>query len=80
MSHADRIERLRAQFAEGEIDSFLVTSAENRAYLSGFRGTAGYLWITPQDALLATDSRYRISFGFSYTFGSIFNNVVNPRF
>ncbi len=29
---------------------------------------------------LATDSRYRISFGFSYTFGSIFNNVVNPRF
>ena len=29
---------------------------------------------------LATDSRYRLSFGFSYTFGSIFNNVVNPRF
>jgi hypothetical protein len=29
---------------------------------------------------LATDSRYRVSFGFSYTFGSIFNNVVNPRF
>ena len=29
---------------------------------------------------LATDSRSFISFGFSYTFGSIFNNVVNPRF
>ena len=29
---------------------------------------------------LATDSRYRVSFGVSYTFGSIFNNVVNPRF
>ena len=29
---------------------------------------------------LATDSRYRISLGLSYTFGSIFNNVVNPRF
>lgn len=29
---------------------------------------------------LATDSRYRVSFGLSYTFGSIFNNVVNPRF
>jgi len=29
---------------------------------------------------LATDSRYRILLGFSYTFGSIFNNVVNPRF
>ena len=29
---------------------------------------------------LATDSRYSFSFGLSYTFGSIFNNVVNPRF
>ncbi len=29
---------------------------------------------------LATDSRHSISVGFSYTFGSIFNNVVNPRF
>jgi len=33
-----------------------------------------------QGRQLATDSRYRVSFGFSYTFGSIFNNVVNPRF
>jgi len=32
-----------------------------------------------QQALL-TDSRHSISVGFSYTFGSIFNNVVNPRF
>ena len=29
---------------------------------------------------LATDSRHSFSFGFNYTFGSIFNNVVNPRF
>ncbi|MCI0778433.1 MAG: aminopeptidase P family protein [Chloroflexi bacterium] len=58
MSHADRIERLRARFEDKKIDSFLVTSAENRAYFSGFRGTAGYLWITPTDALLGTDSRY----------------------
>jgi hypothetical protein len=29
---------------------------------------------------LATDFEHRISVGFSYTFGSIFNNVVNPRF
>ena len=58
MSHADRIERLRARFADKDIDAFLVTSAENRAYFSGFRGTAGYLWITAQDALLGTDFRY----------------------
>jgi len=26
-----------------------------------------------------TDFQYGLSFGFSYTFGSIFSNVVNPR-
>ena len=29
---------------------------------------------------LETDWRYFTSFGISYTFGSIFNNIVNPRF
>jgi hypothetical protein len=29
---------------------------------------------------LATSYRYRFSAGISYTFGSIFNNVVNTRF
>lgn len=29
---------------------------------------------------LATDYRYDLSFGISYTFGSIFNSIVNPRF
>ena len=29
---------------------------------------------------LATDYRYEFSVGFSYTFGSIFNNIVNTRF
>lgn len=29
---------------------------------------------------LATGFEYRLSVGFSYTFGSIFSNVVNPRF
>jgi len=29
---------------------------------------------------LATSYDYRVFFGFSYTFGSIYNNVVNPRF
>ena len=40
---------------------------------------------TLEDALLrrkmqATDYQYYTSFGFTYTFGSIYNNVVNPRF
>ena len=29
---------------------------------------------------LATQYRYYTSIGISYTFGSIYNNVVNPRF
>ena len=40
---------------------------------------------TPEEILvrqqqLATTYRYSINFGLSYSFGSIFNNVVNPRF
>jgi len=29
---------------------------------------------------LPTDFEYELDFGFSYRFGSIYNNVVNPRF
>jgi hypothetical protein len=41
--------------------------------------------LTPEEILIghreaATDFRYFTHFGFSYTFGSIYNNVVNPRF
>lgn len=40
---------------------------------------------TPEEILtrqkeMATAYSYRLRFGVSYTFGSIFNNVVNPRF
>ena len=58
MSNQDRIDRLRKGMAEESLDAFLVTSAENRHYFSGFRGSAGYLWITKDDAMLATDFRY----------------------
>jgi hypothetical protein len=33
-----------------------------------------------QRRMQATDYSYYTSFGFTYTFGSIYNNVVNPRF
>ena len=33
-----------------------------------------------RQAALATDSRYEMKAGITYQFGSIFNNVVNPRF
>jgi hypothetical protein len=36
--------------------------------------------ILTQQRELATDYRYFLSFGLSYRFGSIFSDVVNPRF
>jgi hypothetical protein len=40
---------------------------------------------TPEEVILrrkeqATQFQYFAHFGFSFTFGSIYNNVVNPRF
>ena len=58
MSKLPRIEKLRARLPEKQLDAFFVSSPENRAYYSGFRGSAGYLWITQDDAMLATDFRY----------------------
>jgi len=33
-----------------------------------------------QKRILATQYSYYLSIGFSYTFGSIYSNIVNPRF
>ncbi len=33
-----------------------------------------------QKRLLATQYSYYVSLGLSYTFGSIYSNIVNPRF
>ncbi len=53
-----RTERVRGQLVKEGIDGLLVSQPENRFYLSGFSGSAGYLLITPQTAVLATDFRY----------------------
>lgn len=53
-----RLQRLREKLAENELDAILVSNAENRRYLSGFAGSAGYLLISQQQAILATDFRY----------------------
>jgi len=54
----NRLQRLREGFAAKEIDAILISQPENRRYLSGFDGSAGYLLITEQNAVLATDFRY----------------------
>lgn len=55
---ANRLKKLRQSLAEKEIEGIFISQAENRYYLSGFDGSAGYLLITPQNAVLATDFRY----------------------
>ncbi|MBC8280504.1 MAG: aminopeptidase P family protein [Chloroflexi bacterium] len=54
----ERVEGLVAQFQENELDGVLISAPENRRYLSGFSGSAGYLFITKANAILVTDSRY----------------------
>lgn len=53
-----RLEALRRRLADQELDAILISQAENRRYLSGFHGSAGYLLIDPLEAVLATDFRY----------------------
>jgi Xaa-Pro aminopeptidase len=53
-----RLQKLRSKFAEKEIDAVFITQSENRRYLSGFDGSAGFLLITALKAVLATDFRY----------------------
>jgi Xaa-Pro aminopeptidase len=54
----ERITALRKQLQEKELDALLVSQPENRRYLSGFTGSAGYIIVTPQEALLLVDFRY----------------------
>ena len=54
----DRKERLIAELPERELDAMLISGPENRRYLSGFTGSAGYLLLAADKAVLVTDSRY----------------------
>jgi Xaa-Pro aminopeptidase len=64
MSHVQRLERLRSAFDESGLDGLLVSQPESRYYLSGYTGhdlpprdSAGYLLISPDQAVLLTDPR-----------------------
>ncbi|MFN8535826.1 MAG: aminopeptidase P family protein [Dehalococcoidia bacterium] len=54
----NRVERLRARLVPQDITALLVSNDQNRRYLSGFAGSAGFLLITRERALLLTDFRY----------------------
>ena len=53
-----RVPRLRHALAKHGLDGALISNAQNRRYLSGFTGSAGYLLVTADDAVIATDFRY----------------------
>ncbi|MCX6257271.1 MAG: hypothetical protein NTW49_05140 [Bacteroidia bacterium] len=62
-------------------------SVNGYLYVSGIhdqlalqKGSATYEEVLLQQHQLATQYSYYISLGITYTFGSIYNNVVNPRF
>ena len=54
-----------------------VSSINDQIYLA--RGEASDEEILVQQRERATSYEFSVRFGVSYTFGSIFNNVVNPR-
>jgi Xaa-Pro aminopeptidase len=53
-----RLNRLRAQLDEHELDALFVSDPFNRRYLSGFTGSNGWLLVSRDEAVLATDFRY----------------------
>jgi len=53
-----RLQKLRTSAAKERFDALLVSQPENRRYLSGFTGSSGWLLISKQKAILATDFRY----------------------
>ena len=54
--------------------------SKRRDQLSLRRGEATTEEILVRQRELATDYSFDLGFGISYSFGSIFNSVVNPRF
>ena len=54
----NRLQNLRQGLAEREVDAIFISQPENRYYLSGFDGSSGFLLITLQNTILATDFRY----------------------
>jgi Xaa-Pro aminopeptidase len=65
--HKRRISHLREKLRSESIDAFLVSNPENRRYLSGFTAidhqigeSSGFLLISQDQTLLATDFRYKL--------------------
>jgi Xaa-Pro aminopeptidase len=53
-----RLAKLRQILADNDLDAIVISQPENRRYLSGFTGTRGVLFISPERAVLATTFVY----------------------
>lgn len=53
-----RIKKLRQYMKNNDYDGVIVTDSKNMLYFSGFTGGEGYLLITEEKCILATDFRY----------------------
>lgn len=53
-----RLTKLQNVLTEHNLDAILIGQPENRRYLSGFTGSAGWLLVSAERAVLATDFRY----------------------
>ena len=49
---------LQQKFPENRIDAFLVSHLHNMYYLSGCEGLEGYILVTGNQSIIATDFRY----------------------
>ena len=54
----ERLGALQTRLVADGLDALLVTHPANVFYLTSFRGSAGMLVLTPDDACLVTDARY----------------------
>ena len=50
--------KIQRRIKRDGLDALLVTDEINVTYLTGFTGDSSYLWLTPDKAILLSDSRY----------------------
>ena len=57
-SYSQRRTRLKKQMKASALEAFLTTNIKNVAYLTGFSGSSGYLFVTKSKAIQLSDFRY----------------------
>ena len=50
--------KLKRKIKSLGVSALLITNIKNVGYLTGFTGSAGYLFVTPKSEILLSDSRY----------------------